>query len=233
MHLFYCPDITDKTYILNEEESKHCIRVLRLREGEKIFITDGVGTLHETVITEPDQEACKVLVVNSTFMPKPSPELHIALAPPKNLDRFEWFLEKCTEIGITDITPLICARSERTLIKQSRLVKIVASAMKQSLRTFLPRLHDSASFIRFISANFKGQKFIAYCGNGDEPFLKNVYRPCSNAVILIGPEGDFTPEEVSLAVDSGFVPVSLGPSRLRTETAGIVACHTFALANMR
>jgi 16S rRNA (uracil1498-N3)-methyltransferase len=232
MHLFYCPDISENEYTLSEEESRHCIKVLRLREGDRIFITDGVGALHETVIRVPDQDGCKVQVVGSKLTPKPAPELHIALAPPKSLERFEWFLEKTTEIGISDITPLICTRSERTLIKQSRMAKIMASAMKQSLRTFLPRLHDATSFIRFISANVKGQKFIAFLGTGEEPLLKNVCKPCLNAVILIGPEGDFTEEEVGLAVDSGFIPVSLGPARLRTETAGVAACHTFALVNM-
>jgi 16S rRNA (uracil1498-N3)-methyltransferase len=232
MHLFYCPDIVDNTYTLNEEESKHCIRVLRLSEGDRIYITDGAGALHETVIIKADPRKCSVTVVKTELTAKSSPELHIAIAPPKNIERFEWFLEKTTEIGIAEITPLICEHSERTVLKPHRLVKILISAMKQSLRTFLPQMHDASCFLRFVTANFQGQKFIASCTTGQEALLSKTYRPGEDAIILIGPEGDFSDEELSLAVENGYTPVSLGPSRLRTETAGVVACHTFALANM-
>ena len=230
MHLFYCPDITPGPYTLPEEESKHCIRVLRLKTGDVVHITDGRGNLHECRITEDHPKRCTVGIVSTQHSPaKSDSRIHIAIAPTKNIERFEWFLEKATEIGIDEITPLYCGHSERTVLKPGRLEKVIVAAMKQSLRSWLPVLHHSADFEKFIGTPLDGQKFIAYCGTGREQHLQDLYKPGSGATVLIGPEGDFTPAEVEQAISEGYVPVSLGSGRLRTETAGVVACVMLTL----
>jgi 16S rRNA (uracil1498-N3)-methyltransferase len=157
--------------------------------------------------------------------------LHIGIAPTKSMDRFEWFLEKAVEIGIDEITPVFCAHSERIKMKTDRLQKILISAMKQSLKAYLPKLNEPSDLKSLLLKDLKGQKFIAYCESGEEDELQRVYRRGEDAVILIGPEGDFSSEEVSIAEKKEFIPISLGKSRLRTETAGIVACHTILLMN--
>jgi 16S rRNA (uracil1498-N3)-methyltransferase len=228
MHLFYCPDITGTAYTLSEEESKHCIRVLRLKQGGTIHITDGRGNTHECRITGDHPKRCAVDIVSTISTPaRSSGHLHIAIAPTKNTERFEWFLEKATEIGIDEITPLFCQHSERTVLKLPRLEKVMASAMKQSLKSWLPQLREPREFADLITAGFSGQKFIAYCETGKEQHLKALLKPGTDTIILIGPEGDFAPSEIETAVSNGFIPVSLGSSRLRTETAGVVACTIF------
>lgn len=225
MHLFYCPDITANAYTLSEEESKHCIRVLRLKQGDTIHITDGRGNMHECRITDDHPKRCSVMIVSTVNAPvRGSSLLHIAIAPTKNIERFEWFLEKATEIGIDEITPLFCEHSERTVLKLSRLEKVIIAAMKQSLKRWLPQLNGSREFSDLIKTASPGQKFIAYCETGKEQHLRELLKPRIDTLILIGPEGDFSPSEVESATDAGFIPVSLGESRLRTETAGIVAC---------
>ncbi len=230
MNLFYTPYIENEIYSLNEEESVHCIRVLRLRKNDFIFLTNGKGTLYKAIITEDDQKHCSVKVVE-TFANynKRNYYLHIAIAPTKNIDRFEWFLEKATEIGIDEITPLICKHSERKTINAERLNKIISSAMKQSLKTYLPLLNKEKIFNDFISHDFKTSKFICHY-NEDNKNLKNIYSK-GDAVILIGPEGDFDDSEILKAKENNFVQTNLGNNRYRTETAAIMACHTVHLMN--
>ena len=232
MNLFYSAKIAGPTHQLNEEESRHIAKVLRLKPGDTIFLTDGNGNLFETVISENNGKSCIVSIVNSLMeYNKRSFRLHIAIAPTKSTDRFEWFLEKATEIGIDEITPLICEHSERKHIKTERLNKVIIAAMKQSLKAYLPTFNEPVKFSDFTRQSHTGQKMIAWCKEDSTEELKKNYIKGSDALILIGPEGDFSPEEVMTAIHNGFVPVNLGKSRLRTETAGIIACHTCNLIN--
>ncbi|MDP1622078.1 MAG: 16S rRNA (uracil(1498)-N(3))-methyltransferase [Bacteroidales bacterium] len=231
MQLFYISGTEGHVSVLSEEESWHCTRVLRLGEGDLIDLTDGAGNFYRGRLVKVQHKGCIVELSDKRAV-QPSPlRLHIAIAPTKNIDRFEWFLEKSTEIGIEEITPLFCDHSEREVVKLQRLEKVLVSAMKQSLKAWLPKLNAPERFNDFIVKDFNGQKFIGYCETGNESELQNTYVKGSNALILIGPEGDFSKNEVELAVNTGFIPVSLGSSRLRTETAGIVACHTIRLIN--
>ncbi len=232
MNLFYSPGVTQGLNLLGEQESWHCTRVLRLVEGGTIHVTDGLGNLYECRIQLADPKKCVVNVVSvkAEYL-KRTNYLHIGIAPTKSIDRFEWFLEKATEIGIDEITPVFCAHSERIRIKTERLLKILVAAMKQSLKAYLPKLNEPADLKNLFSLDFTGQKFIGYCESGKEDELQKVYKRGANALILIGPEGDFSTEEIVLAKKQGFIPISLGKSRLRTETAGIVACHTITLLN--
>lgn len=231
-HLFFIPEIQGDTCQLPAEESWHCSRVLRLVPGDTLHFTDGKGHLYEGRLTNADPRGTWLQVLSTIkFLPPRPWKLHLAIAPPKNSDRFEWFLEKATEIDVDEITPLICERSERVTVKSSRLEKVIVSAMKQSLKTWLPLLHEPIGFKNFIHQEFHGQKFIAWCGAATGEELHSAYHKGSDATVLIGPEGDFSPLEVEMAVAEGFQPVSLGKSRLRTETAGIVACHTIGLLN--
>jgi len=232
MNLFFAPDIKEGLYQLPEEESKHIVRVLRMKTGDSIFLTDGFGNMYEASIVDTTTKQCTVKTILTTREYQKRPfHLHIAIAPTKNTDRFEWFLEKSTEIGIDVITPLLCFHSERTRLKTDRLQKVVIAAMKQSLKAYLPKLDEPVEFKRFIQKPFDGEKFIAYCGQNVTDELKNIYRKDAKALILIGPEGDFSPEEVDLAKKQGYIPISLGKSRLRTETAGIVACTIINFLN--
>lgn len=231
MQLFYTPDIT-LTAELPEEEAGHCIRVLRLSEGDEIRLTDGKGYFYRAVIRRAHPKHCEVDILESWAQPPRWPfKLHIAVAPTKNMDRMEWFAEKATEIGIDEITCLNCRFSERREIKPARLEKILVSAMKQSLKATLPRLTGMTDFKAFVSRPFEGRKFIAHCEKEEKTPLKQTYHAGENALILIGPEGDFSPEEIALALANGFEPISLGESRLRTETAALVACHTIHVIN--
>lgn len=236
MHLFYTPDIDSEIYTLSEDESKHAIRVLRLVVGDTIQLIDGKGNLFQAVVAEDHPKRCTVHVTDiQKEYGKRNFRLHIAMAPTKNIERTEWFLEKAVEIGLDAYTPIQCEHSERVIVKTERLHKIIVSAMKQSLKAFEPVLDEPVSFGNFIKTAkaFEGRKFIAHCerASSDPGLLKNVYAKGSDAMILIGPEGDFSKEEINLAVQNGFVPVSLGKSRLRTETAALVACHTINLLN--
>lgn len=231
MQIFYTPDIAVNPE-LPEEEAGHCIRVLRLTEGDEILLTDGKGTFYKAAISRAHHKHCEVFILESWQQPALwNFRLHIAVAPTKNMDRMEWFAEKATEIGIDAITCLNCRFSERREIKPARLEKILISAMKQSQKATLPQLEGMTDFKSFVSQPFDGRKFIAHCEDGDKTLLKQTYRPGENALVLIGPEGDFSPEEIELALQQGFEPISLGESRLRTETAALVACHTIHVLN--
>ena len=231
MHVFYTPDI-QKNYELPEEEAQHCTRVLRLGIGDEITLTDGKGHFYKAEITVATNKRCLVAIKETIFQEPLWPcHLHIAMAPTKNMDRNEWFAEKATEIGFDELTFLNCRFSERKVIKTERISKILVSAIKQSLKARLPQLNEMTDFNKFITQPFKGQKFIAHCYEGEKPLLRDVLRTDEDAVVLIGPEGDFSPEEVALAAEKGFQAVSLGKSRLRTETAALVAVHLMNLTH--
>lgn len=235
MHLFYTPDILSNTYTLNEEESKHAIRVLRLSIGDKIQLIDGAGGWYEAEIIDDNQKRCTVSVIETKKeVGKRNWNLHIAIAPTKNMDRLEWFLEKATEIGIDEISLLDCNNSERTIVKAERIEKVAVSAIKQSLKAYLPKINQMLDYKKFIASakDFKGRKFIAHCNyRGALPHIKTLYKNGENVLMLIGPEGDFTIDEVKLALDNGFTEISLGESRLRTETAALYACTTINILN--
>jgi len=231
MHVFYTPDILT-THELPDEEAAHCLRVLRLATGEKITLTDGKGHFYEAEIAAHTAKRCEVNVISSTEQPPLwQGHLHIAIAPTKNMDRMEWLAEKITEIGIDEISFLNCRFSERKVVKLERINKILVSAIKQSLKARLPQLNAMSNFLDFIKRPFSGQKFIAHCYEHDKKLLKEVMKAGEDALVLIGPEGDFSEEEVEIAIKFGFVPISLGPSRLRTETAALVACNLMNLKN--
>ncbi len=233
MNVFYTPDIQNKHYQLNETESKHCVKVLRLKEGDTICLTNGKGSWFTAKIVDANPKKCKVQCTNKKDdVGKLNYELHIALSPTKNIDRTEWFLEKCTEIGISEFTPLLGLHSERKIVKHERLLKVITSAMKQSLKAYHPKLNQATNFTDLLALNFQGDKFIAHCNPGQKPHLKELCKANSKCLILIGPEGDFSPEEVKLAKSNGFQEISLGTSRLRTETAGVVACTIVNLINV-
>lgn len=230
MQLFYTPDITDSNFYLNEIESKHAVRVLRLANGDKIQLIDGKGNFFEAKIVDAHPKRCEVEITKKIIeFNKRNHYLHLAVAPTKNIDRFEWFLEKATEIGVDEITPVLCDHSERKVIKNERLEKVIISAMKQSLKAYLPKLNRLTSLKSILESDFDGQKFIAHCYEQDKRELKKELDSSQSNLILIGPEGDFSEEEVKLALQKQFIPVSLGESRLRTETAAVVACHTVNL----
>ena len=232
MHLFYTPEISSHIYTLEEQESKHCIRVLRLKMGDVIHLTDGRGTLFESRIIQDNPKRCIVEVTDvRKEVGKRNFSLHIAVAPTKNIARLEWFLEKATEIGIEEITPVICDHSERKIVKTERLNKVITSAVKQSLKAYHPKLNETVKIKDFIKNDFSGQKFIAYISEKYNDTLKELYVPGSDVLVFIGPEGDFSVKEVEQAIKSGFQPISLGKSRLRTETAALVACHSLDMLN--
>jgi 16S rRNA (uracil1498-N3)-methyltransferase len=225
MQLFYLEN-PENEIILSAEESKHVTKVLRKKEGDILNFTDGKGHFYKADITIVDTRKCRLQVVSSKQKEKQhNYQLHIAIAPTKNMDRFEWFLEKATEIGIDEITPIICSRSERKVIKTERCTRILLSAMKQSLKFHLPKLNDAISLNDFLKQDFEGGKYIAHCQDGEKQKLIKE-KTTEKTLILIGPEGDFSPNELEIALQNNYKAVSLGTSRLRTETAGIVAVHT-------
>jgi len=233
MQLFYTPDITNSPlYYLSEEESKHAIRVLRLQSGEHVQLIDGKGGLYEAEIVDPHPKkvALKLLSQQQEFG-KRNHYLHIAVAPTKNIERLEWFLEKATEIGIDEISLIICQRSERKEAKAERLNKIITSAIKQSLKAYHPVLNEAASFQKFIAQAKADQKLIAHCEPGEKGDLRNLIKPHGNYLVMIGPEGDFAPKEIADALLNGFEPITLGESRLRTETAALEACFEINFLN--
>ena len=231
MHVFYTPDILTNPE-LPEEEAGHCLRVLRLGFGSEIMLTDGNGSFYKAVISAATNKRCQVQITE-TIPQEPfwTGHLHLAMAPTKNMDRIEWFAEKATEIGFNELSFLNCRFSERKVIKIDRVEKIVVSALKQSLKASKPVVNEMIDFKKFMERDFPGQKFIAHCYEGEKPLLKDVIVPGEDAVVLIGPEGDFSREEVELAESKGFKAISLGKSRLRTETAALVAVHTLNLMN--
>lgn len=238
MHLFYTPELLQQDsnnsfFTLNEVESKHCIRVLRLAIGSRIDLIDGQGGWYTAEITDDNPKRCTVAIKHvSKEYEKRNHYLHIAIAPTKIMDRIEWFTEKATEIGIDEISFIDCKNSERDVIKTERINKVAISAIKQSLKAYLPKVNEMLGFKKLIAdtATFEGQKFIAHCYKEEQkPHLKDCYLKGSPAIVLIGPEGDFTTEEVQLALANGFKQISLGASRLRTETA---ALYTTTLINI-
>lgn len=236
MQLFYAPDFTSPEHILGEEESKHCIRVLRLGCGDRIHITDGKGNLFCCRITEADQKRCKVLAESSISEYEKLPyRLTMAVAPTKNAERFDWFLEKATEVGTAEIVPLETAHSERRTFKPERAGKVITAAMKQSLKAYRPELHPLTRFEAFVGEPFAGRRFIAHCGEALTPvgrkYLASTLGAGEDVQILIGPEGDFSPEEVALALRCGFEEITLGRQRLRTETAAVAAAVMVSVVN--
>ncbi len=233
MQLFYNSDIKseDKTFTFDKEESKHIIKVLRKQEGVKIHITNGVGYLFVSEISLASEKKCEVKIIEEHFFEPTTFRTHIVVAPTKMNDRLEWFLEKATEIGLHEITPIICDHSERKVYKIDRAEKIIQSAVKQSNQYYLPIINEPIHFSEFVKKNIDGQKFIAHCEETDKKSFSNEIHKNEAITILIGPEGDFSSKEIKLALENGFIPVTLGNTRLRTETAALVACHTIVLKN--
>jgi 16S rRNA (uracil1498-N3)-methyltransferase len=232
MNIFYTPDICDKLYTLDESESKHCVKVLRKGAGDRLILVDGVGGWYEATITDPNPRRCSVEVIQEIkHFEKRDYSLHLAVSPTKNIERFEWMIEKATEIGVDEITPLLCEHSERKKVNMERLQKVMISAMKQSLKAYLPRLNNLTNFETLSSHSFDGKKFIAHCEEVYKKHLITQIKPTEKVLVLIGPEGDFSPNEIKKARESGFSEVSLGKSRLRTETAGVVVCEVVNLVN--
>ncbi len=234
MHLFYTPEIlvTDEAFLLCEEESKHCIKVLRLKLGDRVVLINGSGGWFEAEIIDahPKRTLVKILSLVQNFNQR-NHYLHIAIAPTKNIERLEWFLEKATEIGIDEITPILCAHSERKDLNIERLFKRITAAMKQSLKAYHPKLNALTPLKDLIEKVDTTQKFIAHCMEGEKVYLKDSLQNPSSCTILIGPEGDFSPKEAETASEHGFIPISLGESRLRTETAALTACFEVNFLN--
>lgn len=233
MQLFYAPGIPQGIYTLPPDEAHHCLHVLRHRQGQTIWVIDGAGGLYKAVITHLSPKECAFTIEQQLPLPPVPPiYIHLAVALTKNADRWEWFAEKAAEIGISAITPLLTDRTERRQLRPDRLQKILITATKQSVKATVPLLLPLTAFNRFIQQPpaENTARYIAYIDDNNQ-LLHHVYTPGTNVVMLIGPEGDFTPDEAQQAIAAGFVPVSLGKSRLRTETAAITVCHTFNLLN--
>ncbi|WP_299760586.1 16S rRNA (uracil(1498)-N(3))-methyltransferase [uncultured Pontibacter sp.] len=227
MHLFFTPDISNEIYTLSEEESKHCTRVLRLNHGDTVYLVDGSGGMYTAIIQDAHHKRCQLQIIDKQIEYGKLPYVsHIAVAPTKNIDRMEWFVEKAVEIGVSEITFLLCEHSERRNLRLDRLEKIAVSAMKQSQKGYLPLLHDMTPFHRFIQKSIPGSTFIAHLEDDATKGIKEYYKHGQPHCILIGPEGDFSTGEIAAAYHKGIRPVTLGESRLRTETAALVACHT-------
>lgn len=236
MQIFYEPDILTNGGVLNEEESRHCIKVLRHKNGDQIHIINGKGTRLLCTITDASPKVCKVQIEQQEYEEPEKPGCHIAIAPTKSIDRFEWFLEKSTELGIDKITPLLCHQSERKQIKLPRLERVLTAATKQCLRFWRPSITELTDFRSFINSTHpETYKFIAHCAEKERKELlselKKNTKP-EDILILIGPEGDFSPEEIETAIKNGFIPVVMGKNRLRTETAGIAACMSVKMPEL-
>ena len=233
MQLFYNATINEvtETFSFDREESKHIIKVLRKKDGDILFVTNGLGELFKTEIVLASDSKCTVQIVSFEKAPTPIFNLHLVVAPTKMNDRYEWFLEKATEIGIQEITPIICDRSERKVINRERFEKILLSAMKQSNALYLPKLNPAISFKEFMKNKNTGLQLIAHCEETDKKSLKSILQPNTDVTVLIGPEGDFSEKEIALALEQNYIPVTLGDTRLRTETAAVVACHSVVFFN--
>jgi len=232
MHLFFTPNLQHDIVELTPDESLHCARVLRLKPGDQVALTDGRGTYCRGALMDVSAKSTSVSVVfRETLAPKPY-RLHMAVAPTKSIDRFEWYIEKAVECGIDEITPIFCERSERTTIKTDRLQKIVMAATKQAQRVYLPTINDGIKFKDFLKQHrAEGLALMAHCGEGSKTTLKEIYKPHSNALLMIGPEGDFSENEIVMANKMGFTAISLGQYRLRTETAALLACMQINFLN--
>lgn len=233
MQLFYFQDINQAStqFSFDKEESKHIHKVLRKKDGDILFVTNGLGLCFKTEIILASDSKCTVKIISFESQKKTNYHLHLVVAPTKMNDRFEWFLEKATEIGIDEITPIICEHSERKIIKIERFDKIILSAMKQSNQYYLPILNEPISYKEFIKIEVHGQKFIAHCEEEQKKTLKEILNKKEDVTILIGPEGDFSSQEIEMAIKNQYIPISLGSTRLRTETAAIVACHSVVYEN--
>jgi 16S rRNA (uracil1498-N3)-methyltransferase len=233
VNLFYQPLIAENVHYLDPEESKHCTRVLRKKTGDLIDIADGKGVFYKASITDANPAKCTFRIEQVSPEPPRNFHLHIALSPTKNPDRTEWFVEKAVEIGVDEITFIDCEHTERTRMKSDRVHKIAISAMKQSLKASLPVIHGLTPFSTFISnPKNSAEKFIAFVDEHNPLHLNHVASPGKQSIVLIGPEGDFSNTELTLSANAGYQKVSLGKSRLRTETAGVVACHIINLINL-
>ncbi len=234
MQLFFNPEITENDYQVTfpKDESRHIVKVLRKSEGDILNITNGKGLIFKAEIIIADVKQCMVKIISAEKEPPPPYYLHMIVAPTKMNDRYEWFLEKAMEIGVHEITPVICDHSERKVVKLDRYERVLLSAMKQSLHARFPKLNEPVSFKDFMNQELHGSKLIAHCEDVmEKPYLQKKVHPWQPVNILIGPEGDFSKEEIHLALGNGWEQISLGDSRLRTETAAIVACHTVAMKN--
>jgi 16S rRNA (uracil1498-N3)-methyltransferase len=233
MQLFYSNQPVKDQCTLDEQESRHAIKVLRLGYGSTLSLTDGSGVIFQGIIRDPSPKGCLIEIINS----QPGNDLrdyslNIAISPLKNPDRFEWFVEKAVEIGIDSITPVVCDHTEKPGIKTERIEKLVTTAMKQSLKTKRPLIEETIAFSEFIRMPKSGKKMIAHCNEGNRERVADIYSKGEYCTILIGPEGDFSKAETEIAISYGYIPVTLGPSRLRTETAGIAACHSIYFINL-
>ena len=231
MNLFYQPLIPEGKYHLDAVESKHCTKVLRKKNGDLIHITDGQGFLYNAIITKADNIQCSFEIKEKIAEPPRPYRIHIAISPIKNTDRLEWFVEKAVELGLDEITLIECYHTERTHVKPGRLEKLAISAMKQSLKLTLPLISGPVKFSHLIAGTTASSRFIAHVDPANPNHLIHIAPPFSTYLILIGPEGDFSKDELALALENNFKPVSLGTSRLRTETAGLAACHILNLVN--
>lgn len=231
--VFYAKDLsTDAvSYTMDEPTSKYCIQVLRKVKGDAILLADGKGTRYEAVIEDDHRKKCVVRITGHTSIPAPTPKVRIAIAFTKNASRMEWFLEKAVEIGIQGIIPLITLRTEKEKFKAERLENILVSAMLQSKQWYLPLLSEPQSLETLMGKEEKDQRFIAHCLPDQKQHLMDAAQPGKDSLMLIGPEGDFAPQEIELALQYGYIPVTLGNTRLRTETAGVVACTLIAAVN--
>jgi 16S rRNA (uracil1498-N3)-methyltransferase len=231
VNLFYQPQLAQGILHLDPDESRHVIKVLRKKKDDRITITDGMGFFYEAVINHPDPRECTFDIEKKIQAPQKNFTIHIGISPTKNADRIEWFVEKAVEFGIDEITLLECDHTERQHVKIDRLEKVAISAMKQSLKAKLPTIHSLTSFRDLTQGAQAGEKYIAHVDSENPNQLKNLVNRGSSYLVLIGPEGDFSREELTLAERLGFKKISLGHSRLRTETAGLAACHILNLAN--
>lgn len=233
MNLFYQPGIPEGVTSLDGDESRHCVKVMRQKSGDAIAITDGRGYFYDAVITKADPVQCFFEVRNRSKAAEKNFFIHLAISPTKSSDRIEWFVEKATEVGVDKISLMDCSNTERSFIKTDRLRKVAISAMKQSIKAVIPFIEDQLlQFTEVVEHCQEQEKCIAFVDPDNPLHLKDAVSQRSSYCILIGPEGDFSPEELKTATDHGFKKVSLGPSRLRTETAGLAACHVLNLINV-
>ncbi|UYZ63918.1 16S rRNA (uracil(1498)-N(3))-methyltransferase [Hymenobacter weizhouensis] len=229
-HTFFAPDLAATSYTLPEDESKHAVRVLRLAAGDIVGLVNGRGGVYQAEVEAADAKRCRLRIVSEQQVPRRAYEAHVAVAPTKNLDRMEWLVEKAVEIGVDTLTFLRCARSERRELKLERLQKIAISALKQSGQAWLPVLSELTDFADFLPITDSATTFIAHLAEGERTAFSQVAATGAGCCILIGPEGDFTPQEIEAALTRGIRPVTLGASRLRTETAALAALHTMHVA---
>lgn len=229
--LFLHPKLHE-TDIVEREEAIHAIKVLRLKQGDYVLITDGKGRMVKAIIKRIENQQFYFEISNELDIPPLPYNLHLAVAPTKNMDRYDFMLEKCTEIGLSQLTPIFCDRSERRVVKTERLERIAIAALKQSIKAMLPQINEPQTFEKFVQSHANASnKYIALCDEIKKTAIFEIAKNFRNALVIIGPEGDFSKKEIITAINSGFQPVSLGTSRLRTETAGIAVCHTFYVAN--